>query len=218
MNNKDFDEIKIKKAFTYLNSLKSNKFFQRYFSPSKSLSSIYKYNKLLLKQDLENKCSNKSNSYYYKDKKNNLEKSPKNNIKKEYISKCSKNCENINNKDKNMDSVNKNNKKRAIDKLNKNNKNKNIEIYGKSYDLTIMRETPPKSPELFFHLYGLNNSKKLFKENDAFGNIKKDKIPNIFYNHFLFRNKKYSLNNKYKKIAMTQRNKNKLLTIIYCSP
>ena len=116
----------------------------------------------------------------------------------------------------NIDRVNKNNKKRAINKLNNNNKN--IEIYGQSYDLTIMKESPPKSPELYFHLYALNNSKMLFKENDSFGNIKKDKIPNIFYNHFLFSDKKYSLNYKYKKMIMTQRNKNKLLTIIYCSP
>ena len=98
-----------------------------------------------------------------------------------------------------------------------NNNNKNIEIYGQAYDLKIMRESPPKSPELFFHLYTLKNKTKFFKENDSFGIIKNDKIPNIFYNHFLFTEKKCSLN-KYKKISITQRNKNKLLTIIYCSP
>ena len=217
MNNKDIEEIKIKKAFTYLNSLKSIKLFQGYFSPSKSLSSIYKYNKLLLKQDLNDKCSNKSSSYYYKDKKNNLDKSLKSNIKKEEISKCSKKCENSNTKDTNTNNNNKNNKKSAIDKLNNKN-SKNIEIYGQTYDLKMMRESPPKSPELFFHLYTMNNKRKFFKENDSFGIIKNDKIPNIFYNHFLFTEKKYILNCRYKKISMTNRNKNKLLTIIYCSP
>ena len=99
-----------------------------------------------------------------------------------------------------------------------NNKKKNIEIYGQTYDIKIMRETPPKSPELFFHLFTLKNKKQLLKENDTFGIIKKDKMPNIFYNHFLFCEKKLSLNYRHKKISMTQRNKNKLLTIIYYSP
>ena len=217
MNNKDIEEIKIKKAFTYLNSLKSIKLFQGCFSPSKSLCSIYKYNKLLIKQDLNDKCSNKSSSYYFKDKKNNLDKSLKSNIKKGEIQKCSKKCENSNTKDSNINNNNKNNKKRVIDKLNIKN-SKNIEIYGQRYDLKMMRESPPKSPELFFHLYTMNNKRKLFKENDSFGIIKNDKIPNIFYNHFLFTENKYFLNYRYKKISMTHRNKNKLLTIIYCSP
>ena len=216
MNNKDIDDIKIKKTYTYLNSLKSIKLFQGYFTPSKSINSLYKYNKILLKQELNNKYSNKSNSYYYKDKKNNLEKSLKNNTKKKEISKCSQKCENSTIKDKNINNNNKITKKRANDKLNKNNKN--IEIYGQAYDLKIMRENPPKSPELFFHLYTLKNKNKFFKENDSFGIIKYEKIPNIFYNHFLFTEKKNFLNYKYKKISMTQRNKNKLLTIIYYSP
>lgn len=220
MNNKDIEEIKIKKAFTNLNSLNSIKIFQDYFFSSKSLTSIYNCNKLLLKKDLNDKCSNKGNSYCYKNKKNNLEKSPKNNIKKEEISKISKKCENSETKNKNINDNNKINKKRAIDKLKNNNKNKNIEIYRQTYDLKMMRETPPKSPELYFHIYTLKNNKKLFKENDSYGIIKSDKIPNIFYNHFLFSasKKKNSLNNKYKKISITQRNKNKILTIIYYSP
>ena len=217
MNNKDIEENKIKKNFSYLNSLKSIKLFQGYFSPSKSLNSRYKYNKLLLNQYLNDKCSNKSSSYYYKDKKNNLDKSLKSNIKKEEISKCSKISENPNIKDTNINNINKNNKKRVVDKLNIKN-SKNIEIYGQRYDLKMMRESPPKSPELFFHLYTMNNKRKLCKNNDSFGIIKNDKIPNIFYNHFLFTEKKYFLNNRYKKISMAHRNKTKLLTIIYCSP
>lgn len=83
-----------------------------------------------------------------------------------------------------------------------------------------MREKPPIKPELFSHLYIFNNKKTLCKENENFLIKQKGRIPNVFYNHFLINNNIYNFDNKYNynKISMTQRNKNKLITIIYYTP
>ena len=84
-----------------------------------------------------------------------------------------------------------------------------------------MRESATKSPELFSHFFDFVNNNTLLKENEVFGKLNRDKIPNIFYNHLLIseNNKSFSRNKcKYHKVSVTHRNKKKLLTIIYYSP
>ena len=60
------------------------------------------------------------------------------------------------------------------------------------------------------------------KNSESFGTINKDTVPIIFYNHLMegvYGDKKNVNNrNSYLKTSMTQRNKKKLLTIIYYSP
>ena len=80
-----------------------------------------------------------------------------------------------------------------------------------------MKKTAPKSPELFNHDYNFEN------KNDSLSSQKLNKgiIPSIFYNHFMVgTNNEYFLNYKknYLKSSVTQRNKNKMVTIIYYSP
>ena len=225
VNNKDIKEIKIIETFSNLNSLKLVKIFNSIYSSSKNLTSKYNYIKLFLEQDCKNNKNNKNNSPYFKDKKSSLEIGIKINIKNEEKNKYSKNYEATDTKNKNSNEKKIANKKMNKDKDIKNNKLNNdkskiCESYGQNHDLKIMRENPPKSPELFSHLYNIGLKKTFFKENDSFGIIQKDIIPNVFYNHFLFNESKYSVGNKHKynKISITQRNKKKLVNIIYISP
>ena len=102
----------------------------------------------------------------------------------------------------------------------KNEKNKKIEIFGQDFSLKGLKESPPKLPELFYNKYNLKNQKALFKENEDFCELNRSNIPNIFYNHLIICENNISFNNKYRnnKISIVQRNKNKLLNIIYYSP
>ena len=128
---------------------------------------------------------------------------------------------NENSKIKKEINFNFNNKKNVVIKNTNNKENKIIiDLYGQNLDLSIMRERPPKTPEMFYNSFLLINKKILFKENNCYGAVKKDKLPNVFFNHFLLSDNKYKFPNRYKynKISITQRNKNKLLTIIYFSP
>ena len=85
-----------------------------------------------------------------------------------------------------------------------------------------MREKPPKLPELFSHNYNFKENELILdKSNETFGKLNKETIPITFYNHLMINNtsKKFVNNrNKYFKTSITQRNKKKLLTIIYYSP
>ena len=80
-----------------------------------------------------------------------------------------------------------------------------------------MREYPPKKPEIFEHEYDFSNRNILLKDNETLGKLNKGNIPIVFYNHLIFNKNNKFINNKYnyKKISMTQKNKKKLLTIIY---
>lgn len=124
--------------------------------------------------------------------------------------------------------INSNNKKTNISKQEKKQKKslkfkalankKKSEIYSQNYDVTLMKERPPKITDLFLHDYSFND-KLIDKSNETFGKLRKETIPISFYNHFMvsYKNKK-SFNNRYFKTSITQRSKNKLLTIIYYSP
>ena len=101
------------------------------------------------------------------------------------------------------------------------NKNKN-ELYSQKIEVSCMREKPPKLPELFSHNYNFKENELILdKSNETFGKLNKETIPITFYNHLMINNtsKKFVNNrNKYFKTSITQRNKKKLLTIIYYSP
>jgi hypothetical protein len=100
-----------------------------------------------------------------------------------------------------------------------NKKNKKRELYGQDLGLKNMKTSPPKGPELFLHIYNLKNRDILFKNNETVGILNKGNIPNVYFNHLMIDEKYVIFNNKckYNRISLTQRNKNKLLTIIYYS-
>ena len=95
--------------------------------------------------------------------------------------------------------------------------NKTTDLYGQIKDIKCLKEYPPKKPDLFNHIYNLKNKLKLFKENEGFGILNNDTVPNNFYNHLMVcvNNKKFNKNCIY---TITQRNKKKLITIVYYLP
>ena len=97
---------------------------------------------------------------------------------------------------------------------------KKTEIYSQNYDISLMKERPPIANEFFLHDYSFNE-KHREKSNETFGKLNKETIPVSFYNHLMINDKKEkTFNNKHKyfRTSITQRNKKKLLTIIYYSP
>lgn len=122
---------------------------------------------------------------------------------------------------------NSNNKKEIISKQKqslklkaKTNKTK-VEIFSQNIDvINFMKENPPKLPELYFHDYNFND-KLIEKSNETFGILNKETIPVSFYNHLITSEENKKLANKkhkYCRTSLTQRNKNKMLTVIYYSP
>ena len=87
-------------------------------------------------------------------------------------------------------------------------------------NLKDIKTNPPKEPELFLHIYNLKIINILFKNNETVGIINKGNIPIVFFNHLMIDEKHLMFNNKckYNRVSLTQRNKKKLLTIIYYSP
>jgi hypothetical protein len=117
--------------------------------------------------------------------------------------------------------INKFDKIKMIKKENEIKKNlKNNVLHRNNYNLEQMKKSPPKVPDIFYHIYFFNNEKALTKENEIFGTLNRENVPNIFYNHLFYNINKpsYTCRLKNKKISLTQRNKKKLLTIIYYSP
>lgn len=96
----------------------------------------------------------------------------------------------------------------------------NYEIFNQKIDVSIMKEKPPKLPELLCHNYTLKNNNIIGKYNETYEKLNRGTIPISFYGHIMTsENKINSKNrNKYQKTTITQRNKNKLLTIVYFSP
>lgn len=84
-----------------------------------------------------------------------------------------------------------------------------------------MKENAPKLPNIYNHEYNLENKNTSNYYNQTYEQLNKDIIPICFYNHLMIReNAKNIMNkkNKYFKTSITERNKKKLLTIIYYSP
>ena len=95
------------------------------------------------------------------------------------------------------------------------------ELYNQKIDIKCMKKSPPKLPKLFCHNYNFEENETISKSNETFGKLNKDRVPIIFYGHLLINksSKKIANNrNKCMKTSITQRNKLKLLTIVYYSP
>ena len=125
--------------------------------------------------------------------------------------------------------LNSNNKKNNISKQEKKQKQslklktlakkKKSEIYSQNLDISLMKGKPPKVNELFLHDYSFSD-KLIDKSNETFGKLDKETIPVAFYHHLMISDKNekaFNNKNKYCRTSITQRNKNKLLTIIYYS-
>ena len=95
-----------------------------------------------------------------------------------------------------------------------------MDLYGQNYNLENMRKIAPKASELFYHIYNIKNINIYFKDNETLGNLNKDTIPNVFYNHMIYNREHVIFNNKckYLKTCIVQRNKKKLLSVIYYFP
>ena len=124
---------------------------------------------------------------------------------------------------KNPQELNKTKRKDIKSRLNqKKNKNtKKDEIYSQKIDINIMKEKPPKLPDILFHDYILKSNNIIEKYNETCEKLDRGTIPITFYGHIMTsENKIKNINNrnKYHKTSITQRNKNKLITIVYFSP
>lgn len=112
--------------------------------------------------------------------------------------------------------VSKNETKVLKSKLVNKEKKLNSELYTQSHNLTCMKKLPPKVPEMLnfetFMQYKLNGTMSI----ETYGQLSKGKIPNIFFGHLMVN---CSIRkNRFLKSSTTQRNKNKLLTILYYKP
>ena len=110
---------------------------------------------------------------------------------------------------------------KSISNQNKNKKGKKAEIYSQKIDISIMKDNPPKIPELLLHNYILNNNNIIEKYNETCEKLDRGTIPITFYGHIMTSENKIKNiynRNKYHKTSTTQRNKNKLITIVYYSP
>ena len=131
------------------------------------------------------------------------------------------------NKEKNHKKNDKDSKHIYDDKNNNNKisqksekKSKKVDLYGQNYNLENMRKIAPKASELFYHIYNIKNIYIYFKDNETLGNLNRDIIPNVFYNHMIYNREHAIYNNKckYLKACIVQRNKKKLLSVIYYFP
>jgi hypothetical protein len=97
---------------------------------------------------------------------------------------------------------------------------KSMDLYGQNYNLENMRKMAPKANELFYHIYNIKNINIYIKDNETLGNLNKDIIPNVFYNHMIYNRDNSIIDNKckYLKSCILQRNKKKLSSIIYYFP
>lgn len=182
---------------------------------------------LKLEQKSHKKCfkskikfiNNKKQQFFINNKNNyNLNEYKKINIAvNKRISKNKFKCKiNINNAPIPVHNV-KNNYKSIKHNLIKKIDKKNVELYSQNKNINCMIENPPTMPSIYDHDYNLQNK----KISETYGDLNKDTVPIVFYNHLMVGdNKKYFKNNKmkYVKTSVTHRNKKKMLTIIYYSP
>lgn len=195
------------RSFSAKSSFFGKKLLEPINKPNKSTKIV---NKKIFKKNVKNNNNLKLNEYKkikkYSEKNNNLE--------------IKKTATNINNASKNVN-VNTFIKKNHISKHN--SKINTNEIYTQDKEIVkTMKEYPPNKPGLYAHDYNLAKENDIDKKSESFGTMNRDTVPIIFYNHLMIGRKGdiKNVNNKkrYLKTSITQRNKKKLLTIIYCSP
>ena len=195
------------RSFSAKSSFFGKKLLEPINKPNKSTKIV---NKKIFKKNVKNNNNLKLNEYKkikkYSEKNNNLE--------------IKKTATNINNASKNVN-VNTVIKKNHISKHN--SKINTNEMYTQDKEIVKnMKEYPPNIPSLYAHDYNLVKENDIDKKSESFGKMNRDSVPIIFYNHLMIGRKGdiKNVNNKkrYLKTSITQRNKKKLLTIIYCSP
>ncbi len=169
------------------------------------------------KESKEETLENKENhSKLYNNKKIDIKESSNNNMKDEK-SKKKEMKDNKSNIIKKID-------KRKIVSSNNNTKKlvkSDNDIYGQDQNsIEYMKECAPKMPDLFNHEYNIYSKDCLLKKNETSSVLKKGIIPNVFYNHLMININNKITNNKCKYISnsITQKNKKKLITIIYYAP
>jgi hypothetical protein len=238
------EEQKINTTISPISNIKSSSYLN--CSSSKNIFKVNKFNYLDFDDKLNfRKKYNSKDKIIYNENKNvnnniNKIKDGKNIIKtcevkiNNFIS--NKTIDTFNNKlqckDTNLSipvntNPNSNNKEKYISKQKQSLKLKAIsnkikdEIFSQNIDvINSMKEKPPKLPELFSHDYTFSD-KFIEKSNETFGKLNRETIPVAFYNHLVFNEENKKLvNNKHKycRTSLTQRNKNKMLTVIYYSP
>lgn len=122
---------------------------------------------------------------------------------------------------KNPQRLNKTNEKDFKNITNQEKNHKKTETFNQKIDLSIMKESPPKLPELLYHDYILKNNNIIEKNNETCEKLNRGTIPITFYGHIMTSEnniKNINNRNKYHKTSITQRNKNKLITIVYFLP
>ena len=222
--NDPISNLKISNSFKFsssINILKLNKLM--YLDSEDKLKCRQKFKSLdkfnakdekIIVNKFEIKILNYQNNKNIDDAKNK----PQCNIKNNNASNLVNTFLTSNNKKNNI-SKQKQEKKQSL-KLKAMANKKKSEIYSQNFDISLMKERPPKVNELFLHDYSFNE-KLIDKSNETFGKLNKETIPIAFYNHLMISDKsEKSFNNKHKyfRTSITQRNKRKLLTIIYYSP
>ena len=241
VSSKELDEIKTAKKTS--KSLNANDFHTIYhsFSAKNLLNRITlfnlkndfifnnKYLELNIK-DININPNSDSNTFQLKEIKDS------NNIDNTVLKEKNNNLNNkINNnnasipEDKESKGKKKNGNKNKIIIPKKKHKRKlesKFQEYRQDKDISCMANTPPPElPQIFKHSYNLesiNNDNTINKNSStAYGKINKELIPISFYNHLMMTERNsYGIynNKKYIKNCITQRNKKKLLTIIYLTP
>ena len=199
IKNKELDSNKNANETSIDNVLKSDR--TDYFSdPIRNYKNLYEIANKLKPSYINNEIQKNINLNFVNNKLNNQN------------SKINKNIDSM--EYKSIKVANNN----ALSKIN-NKKSKKRELFGLSLNLEDMKSSPPGQPELLLHVYNLNNKNILFKNNETIGILNKGNIPNVYFNHLMIDERYLKFNNKckYNRISITQRNKNKLLTIIYYS-
>lgn len=120
-------------------------------------------------------------------------------------------------KNKNNEDILSNNTKKLLNsKIVNRGKKLNSEIYNQNHDLSSMKKFPPNMPELLNPEHDINNTVKGIFSNATYGHLSKGIIPNIFFGHLMVDS--VIKKKRYFRSSATQRNKSKLLTIIYVKP
>ena len=223
-NTNEKEEAKCNNTFSPINN-KNILLFQSFFK-NDSEKVIKKYNSTSkIKQNIH-PCDIDIKNYLkiVISKKINIANT-KDDIQYNHLNKCKINIKNrlnpINNNNLNHNKIS--NKKCITRKKIKKVDIKQNDYYTQNKDISCMSKDIPKIPNLFNHKFSLQNENTSNNYNKTFGELNKEIIPICFYNHLMFNdNDNYNniICNKKKlfKASLTQRNKNKLLTIIYYSP
>ena len=234
INTKDFEEIKNIYGLSPIKNIDIKKMIHSY-----SFNNIFRHNNLFYlkykshknnfhmpssKKKSYAKTINNNNNNDFNFMKNEINNNNPINKEKQIMQKEKNNIMNkinIYNESKPVNTIiinHKANKEYVLNPESKKNeqKSKNDLFMQNKNIINYMNKKAPRPSNIYFHEYDLNNN-NINISNETFGKINKDIIPIVFYNHLMI-TKVVHNRNKYIKTSFTQRNKKKLLTLIYYSP